>query len=545
MSLVSLPGNYDNIEPYFEDARIIRVLVKYIKEKSKSKQKRLLIVTGPRDVGKTLYVWLAAWQASFELSRKLERIESRNSQTENPHGQKSDKNSGELLWVLYPVYLECPQIHQVGSRDLIYGGKRIQLIPVYIVDNAHLCRDSNVLTSLNGVLILIYPSYPVPELRRLRADEVQIVPFRFVEVVEVLRKDVRSLLTQVNHYQAEDRIKNIFDFEKLFEITQKIYENLGSELDRIMHYYLLFGGTAWGIELIAKRLKETYNVNNSISTNIFNSFFDTMLDILEDAEQYGVKPDAVRATLYYIAEKIFEKGLEIEENELHKDILNFAREITTVKLIEDDIRKARKFLRDSHILFEIRRERESGEKTGKGVETTSAKQSEQKGGKSYLKLTFSDPRYALGAYMHYYHYVKETTYIDVIKNIAEKIVENHVELSHYFESIFLSNLALGAYALVVSRDKSKRNLYVDKFVRYVKDDNTEIDAVVTIRQGDKKPIQFLAEFSVSYDRGHVDKCRKIAKNLGKNCIYAVMNYDQVELEDNVLIAPLSAALLLL
>ncbi|MGC8584326.1 MAG: hypothetical protein ACP5MH_11475, partial [Thermoproteus sp.] len=182
-------------EPYFEDARIVNVIAKYIK------RGRPLIVVGPRDVGKSLYVQLAVWRASAELNRQILNICNENLQ---PRQEGEASNAAEP-WIPHPVFLECPEVSKTRLADLVYCGRRIRQKPVYLVDDAHLCNEVDILEleqDRDRVVILIYPSPSKPPRRRY--SEVQILPFRFIEVAEVLSRDVRSKLTEIKHYEAQD-----------------------------------------------------------------------------------------------------------------------------------------------------------------------------------------------------------------------------------------------------------------------------------------------------------------------------------------------------
>ncbi|MGB9705978.1 MAG: hypothetical protein ACPL3C_11050, partial [Pyrobaculum sp.] len=197
--------------PYFEDARIVNVIAKRIKSGIS------LIVVGPRDVGKTWYVQLAAWRASAELNRQILCICDKCCQCP----KEGDTSKAAEPWIPHPVPLRCPEVSKTRLADIVYCGRRISQKPVYLIDDAHLCKDVDV-TELDGVVILIYPS--PSKLPRRRFVEVQILPFRFIETVEVLRRDVRSKLTELKHYESKERLSNLQNLEKLNEIINKLYE---------------------------------------------------------------------------------------------------------------------------------------------------------------------------------------------------------------------------------------------------------------------------------------------------------------------------------
>ncbi|AET34142.1 hypothetical protein [Pyrobaculum ferrireducens] len=314
------------------------------------------------------------------------------------------------------------------------------------------------------------------------------------------------------------------------------------QLDEVLKYYLLYGGTAWGIELTARCLsnEEPPHVagpavgghhsdkrESKLCQEPPVAFFDTIDEILEDAREYGVRPEVVKAVLYSAAERVFEKGLEVGDK--YEEVRNLAQDIANVKVETNDVETAIEYLRKSHILFTIRMKKLSKSPKEEGGRDSKSD--------SPFKIVFSDPRYALGAYMHYQHTLYGTTYVDAYYKVKDEIMGQLDKSAHYLESIFLANVALGVYALVTGHDRPDRGHLPDKFVKYLKN-GWEIDAYVTIKRRDG-PISFLAEFSINYDRSHVEKCSEAANRLNTYCIYAVYRGGEVRLEGKVLTTPLS------
>jgi hypothetical protein len=294
-------------------------------------------------------------------------------------------------------------------------------------------------------------------------------------------------------------------------------------------------------------------------------------EILEDARVYGryyggidytLFQVALQAVMMYFAEKVMKEGLETNQGDLQKEVNDKAREISlwwNIGWRNEDLNNAvlnaTRYLDDSGVIIGIKHY---------------IKQ-------DMVKYVFTDPRYLIGAYLYYTHMVGNKEYPSAFDEVL-KAIDNLIptepkqqaqeksetkdlsaELGHYLEAITLSNLALGAYAMSVSCGRPEKDRPpLSKYIKYVKTDCYEIDALIKIEYFDEEHskvnlLGILFEVSRSFDEGHVNKCKRALDDIKKTlkdvndlyCIYATLDKDEVDFrDDKVIVAPLPLALLL-
>ncbi len=563
-------------EEYLQYPRIVGVLSRIICHHNK------VLVYGSRDVGKSLYVRLAvlslAYQSSATCEKKPEQKEEK--QRQDRHGQKEKKQ-------YLPVFLRCPITADVVLRLVNlsrFYTENIPLLPHYdiepiiVLDDAHMCSDED-LVRINSQLpetklVLIVPSAAI-EFKKSDYTSIKVLPLRFVEVAEMMDKNIRNFLRE-RHLQGCKRIDNLSNIDTVSEFLKKLRESLERNnrdgynfLMRLFRCYLICGGTAHGIKCVDDCLN--YRELEGFS----HMFFKTMKEILEDARVYGKYYGginfevALQAAMMYFAEKVMKKGLETDQEDLINNVINKAQEISmwwNIGRRHEDSQKAVlnaiKYLDDSGVIIGIKRYKEKDEEKGK----------EQ----NVVKYVFTDPRYLIGAYLYYTHMVGNYEYPSAFGEIlraindlvtieperqAQKTLETKdlsVKLGHYLEAITLSNLALGAYAMSVSCGRPEKDRPpLSKYINYIKTDSYEIDALIKVGYPDEKRgkvnLGILFEVSRSFDKQHVNRCKEALYDISNTlkevndlyCIYATLDKDEVDFrDDGVIVAPLPLALLL-
>jgi len=581
-------------EEYLQYPRIVGVLSRIICHHNK------ILVYGSRDVGKSLYVRLAvlslAYQSSATCKKKPEQKEERQEQDRREH-----KKEKQYL----PVFLQCPITADVVLRLVNlarFHTENIPLLPHYdiepiiVLDNAHLCSDED-LVRINSQLpktklVLIAPSAAIggrPELRKSDYNSIKVLPLRFVEVAEMMDKNIRNFLRE-KHLEGCKRIANLSNIDIVYEFLKSLRESLESNnrdgyvfLMQLFRCYLICGGTAHGIECVNDCL------NNEKLEDFSHTFFKTIEEILEDARVYGkyygginyvLFQVALQAVMIYFAEKVMKEGLETNQVSLLGEIINKAQEISlwwNIGQRHEDPRNAVlsaiRYLDDSGVIIGIKRYKEK--------EQNKDKKDKEKGKEqNVVKYVFTDPRYLIGAYLYYTHMVGNNEYPneyprafgEVLRAIDDlvpiepeqqvqvkpKTKDLSAKLGHYLEAITLSNLALGAYAMSVScGGPEKDRPPLSKYINYVKTNDYEIDAFIKVGCTDEKcgkvNLGILFEVSRSFDKQHVNSCKEALYDISNTlkevndlyCIYATLDKDEVDFhDDKVIVAPLPLALLL-
>jgi hypothetical protein len=563
--------------------RVVGVLSSIIKSHNR------VLVYGSRDVGKSLYVRLAvldlAYQSSATCEKKPEQKEERQEQ--DTREQKEEKQYSPVFQKQYlPVFLQCPITADVVLRLVNlarFYTEDIPLLPHYdiepiiVLDNAHLCSDED-LVRINSQLpktklVLIAPSTAIgrrPELRKSDYNSIKVLPLRFVEVAEMMNKNIRNFLRE-KHLKGCKRIDNLSNINIVHEFLKSLRESLDRNnrdgyvfLMRLFRCYLTCGGTAHGIKCVDDCL------NNTMLEDFSHTFYKTVEEILVDARVYGryygginyvLFQVALQAVMMYFAEKVMKEGLETNQESRLGEVIKKAQEISfwwNVGRRQEDLHKAvlgaTTYLDDSGVTIGIKQYKE----------------------RNTVKYIFTDPRYLIGAYLYYTHMVGNKEYPSVFSEVlgaindlvpiepkqqAQKKPETNdlsAELGHYLEAITLSNLALGAYAMSVSCGRPEKDKPpLSKYVNYVKINNYEIDDLIKVGYTDEKRgkvnLEILFEVSRSFDKEHLDKCKRALDDISKTlkdvnvsyCIYATLDGDKVDLrDDKVIVAPLPLALLL-
>jgi hypothetical protein len=555
--------------------RIVGVLSSIIKSHNK------VLVYGSRDVGKSLYVRLAVlglvYQSSMACKKKPEQKEER---------QLQDRREQEEEKQYLPVFLQCPITADVVLRLVNlarFHTENIPFLPHYdiepiiVLDDAHLCSDED-LVRINSLLpktklVLIAPSVAIggrPELKKSDYNSIKVLPLRFVEVAEMMDKNIRNFLRK-KHLQGCKRIDNLRNIDRVHEFLKNLRESLDRNnrddyifLMRLFRCYLICGGTAHGIKCVDDCL------NNRELEGFSHMFLKTVEEILEDARVYGryygginyvLFQVALQAAMMYFAEKVMKQGLETNQGKLLSEVINKAQEISLWWIMgqehEDQrnaVLSATKYLDDSGVIIGVKHYKE----------------------RNMVKYVFADPRYLIGAYLYYTHMVGNNEYPSVFGEVLRAIddlvpiepkqqaqekpetKDLSAELGHYLEAVTLSNLALGAYAMSVSCGRPEKDRPpLSKYVNYVKTDSFEIDALIKVghryEKRGKVNLGILFEVSRSFDKKHLKKCTSALDDISKTlkdvnvsyCIYATLDGDKVDLRnDKVIVAPLPLALLL-
>jgi hypothetical protein len=555
--------------------RIVGVLSRIIKSHNK------VLVYGSRDVGKSLYVRLAvlslAYQSSATCEKKPEQKEEK--QVQDKREQKEEKQ-------YLPVFLQCPIAADVVLRlanlarfhtENIPFLPHYDIEPIIVLDDAHLCSDED-LVRVNSLLpktklVLIAPSVAIggrPELKKSDYNSIKVMPLRFVEVAEMMDKNIQNFLRK-KHLQGCKRIDNLSNIDRVHEFLKNLRESLDRNnrddykfLMRLFRCYLICGGTAHGIKCVDDCL------NNRELEGFSHMFLKTVEEILEDARVYGryygginyvLFQVALQAAMMYFAEKVMKQGLETNQEKLLSEVISKAQEISLWWIMGQEhedprnaVLSATKYLDDSGVIIGVKHYKE----------------------RNMVKYVFADPRYLIGAYLYYTHMVGNNEYPSVFGEVLRAIddlvpiepkqqaqekpetKDLSAELGHYLEAVTLSNLALGAYAMSVSCGKPEKDRPpLSKYVNYVKTDSFEIDALIKVGYPDEKRgkvnLGILFEVSRSFDRQHVNRCKKALYDISNTlkevndlyCIYATLDKDEVDFrDDGVIVAPLPLALLL-
>jgi hypothetical protein len=324
--------------------RIVGVLSSIISSHNK------VLVYGSRDVGKSLYVRLAVLDLAHRSSASCEKKpEQKEELREGKQGQDGRKQEGKQY---LPVFLQCPITADVVLRlaDLArFRTENIPLLPHYdmepiiVLDDAHLCSDEDLVRISSQLpdkarLVLIAPSAAIgvrPEFRKSDYNSIKVLPLRFVEVAEIMDKNIRNFLRE-KHLEGCERIKNLSDVKIVRELLEELYyKSLGHDgyasLMKLFRCYLICGGTAHGIKCVNDC------INNRELKGFSHTFFKTVEEILEDARVYGryyggidytLFQVALQAVMMYFTEKVMKEGLETNQGDLQKEVNDKAREIS-------------------------------------------------------------------------------------------------------------------------------------------------------------------------------------------------------------------------
>jgi|GEM_PF-5811350 uncharacterized protein (UPF0297 family) len=557
--------------------RVVGVLSSIISSHNK------VLVYGSRDVGKSLYVRLAVLDLAYQLSAACgKKPEQKEELREEKQGQDERKQKEKKQYL--PVFLQCPITADVVLRlaNLArFHTENIPLLPHYdmepiiVLDDAHLCSDEDLVRIGSQLpdkarLVLIAPSAAIgglPEFRKSDYNSIKVLPLRFVEVAEIMNENIRNFLRE-KHLEGRERIENLSNAERVHELLKNLRESLNRDgyasLMQLFRCYLICGGTAHGIKCVNDCK------NNREIKGFSHTSFKTVEEILEDARVYGryyggidytLFQVALQAVMMYFAEKVMKEGLETNQGNLQEEVNDKAREISlwwNIGWRHEDLRNAvlnaTRYLDDSGVIIGIKHYTKQ----------------------DMVKYVFTDPRYLIGAYLYHTHMVGNKEYpsafdeaLKAIDNLiptepkqqAQKKPETKdlsAELGHYLEAITLSNLALGAYAMSVSYGRPEKDRPpLSKYIKYVKTDCYEIDALIKIGYSDEKRgkvnLGILFEVSRSFDEEHVNKCKRALDDIRKTlkdvndlyCIYAMLDEDKVDFRDGkVIVAPLPLALLL-
>ena len=563
--------------------RIVGVLSSIIKGHNR------VLVYGSRDVGKSLYVRLAvlglAYQSSATWEKKPEQKEE---------NQRQDRRKQKEKKQYLPVFLQCPITADVVLRlvnlarfhtENIPLSPHYDIEPIIVLDDAHLCSDED-LVRINSQLpdtrlVLIAPSTAIG-IKKSDYTSIKVLPLRFVEVAEMMDKNIRNFLRE-KHLEGCKRIANLSNIDIVYEFLKSLRESLDHNnrdgyvfLMRLFRCYLICGGTAHGIKCVDDCL------NNRKLEGFSHMFLKTVEEILEDARVYGkyygginyvLFQVALQAVMMYFAEKVMKKGLETDQEKLPREVINKAQEISlwwNIGQEHEDPRNAVlsaiNYLDNSGVVIGIKRYKEKEQNKDK----------EEGKEQNVVKYVFTDPRYLIGTYLYYTHMVGNNEYPSAFGEVMRAIddlvpiepkqqaqekpetKDLSVKLGHYLEAITLSNLALGAYAMSVSCGRPEKDRPpLSKYVNYVKTNNYEIDALIKVGYTDEKSgkvnLGILFEVSRSFDKEHIDRCKKALNGISNTfndinvsyCIYATLDGDKVDLrDDKVIVAPLPLALLL-
>jgi len=554
--------------------RIVGVLSSIINNHNK------VLVYGSRDVGKSLYVRLAVLDLAHRSSASCEKKpEQKEELREGKQGQDGRKQEGKQY---LPVFLQCPITADVVLRlaDLArFRTENIPLLPHYdmepiiVLDDAHLCSDEDLVRISSQLpdkarLVLIAPSAAIggqSEFRKSDYNSIKVLPLRFVEVVEMMDKNIRNFLRE-KHLEGCKRIENLSKAETVYDLLKNLREFLDRDnrdgyafLMKLFRCYLICGGTAHGIKCVNDC------INNKELEGFSHTFFKTVEEILEDARVYGryyggidytLFQVALQAVMMYFTEKVMKEGLETNQGDLQKEVNDKARKISlwwNIGWRNEDLNNAvlnaTRYLDDSGVIIGIKHY---------------IKQ-------DMVKYVFTDPRYLIGAYLYYTHMVSNEEYTSAFTRIVNAIddlvpiepkqqaqekpetEDLSAELGHYLEAITLSSLALGAYAMSVSCGRPEKDRPpLSKYINYVKVDDREIDALIKVGYFNKShgevSLSVLFEVSRSFNKDHVSKCNYALKRSNikvSYCIYATLDVDKVDFrDDKVIVAPLPLALLL-
>jgi hypothetical protein len=448
--------------------RVVGVLSSIISSHNK------VLVYGSRDVGKSLYVRLAVLDLAYRLSASCgKKPEQKEELREEKQGQDGRKQKEEKQYL--PVFLQCPITADVVLRlaDLArFRTENIPLLPHYdmepiiVLDDAHLCSDEDLVRISSQLpdkarLVLIAPSAAIggqSEFRKSDYNSIKVLSLRFVEVVEMMNKSIRNFLRE-KHLEGCKRIENLSKAETVYDLLKNLREFLDRDnrdgyasLMKLFRCYLICGGTAHGIKCVNDC------INNRELKGFSHTFFKTVEEILEDARVYGryyggidytLFQVALQAVMMYFTEKVMKEGLETNQGNLQKEVINKAQEISlwwNIGRGQEDLRNAvlnaTRYLDDSGVVIGIKHYKV----------------------RNMVKYVFTDPRYLIGAYLYYTHMVGNKEYpsafgeiVRAIDNLAPiepkqqaqekpETEDLSAELGHYLEAITLSNLALGAYA---------------------------------------------------------------------------------------------------
>jgi hypothetical protein len=231
--------------------------------------------------------------------------------------------------------------------------RKVRLVPVIIVDDAHLCKESFDVMG-EWKVVQIYPTqYSMP--REVTNKSYYILPFRFVEVIEVLPKsivgiDIRSVLSnELKHYGGVDRYDNLRSPSKICDIIKKLHSTFPdiSSLQRLFRLYALYGGSALGIELISK----SWSGKLGRPSWFLSDYMKTIDKVIQDADTLGVNRLAVKHLLYYLSD--ISQGFQIDLNSYKQKVRNRAAR-DGVRIEDGDIEVAFGFLRQSLILGKFR-----------------------------------------------------------------------------------------------------------------------------------------------------------------------------------------------
>ena len=503
----------------YPPARIVEVLKRKISSHSK------VLIYGPRDVGKSLYVRYALYTLA-----------------------KSEK--GEQF---IPVFLRCPvdarSVHDVVTAN-IFNDSRFSIVPIIVLEDAHLCHNLREIVSImlpfvNGgkvKLVLVAPSAHLGISKSKFDVQQKITPMRFVEVVEVVTDhiDLQLVLQNLKHFKGTDRLDNLKSSEKVQSLLEELRQAVEEKLDlwRYFRCYMLCGGTAYAVYGDTYKdscMKLCVERGCNAMSQVIDIYFKTVDEVAEDGEAKNMNSAVVKALLYFFVERTHQ-GLEIGVNEILEKAQTYIQSLLLTYVEPQTVKHALTFLRQSDIIKEVKVEK--------------VKLDGDKKPNNTAKYIFEDPRYFISAYLHKEHNHGNREYPSAFRDLCELITsqDNGTDrlFSHYLEEIVLVNLARGAYATSVSAEHPDKSPNEYKYIKSIKlrdeqSNESEIDAMISLQNN----IKILFEVSTPYDRSHVEKCNRAVDMIRAGyCIYGTLDMQGVENSGKTILAPLPYALLL-
>jgi len=362
---------------------------------------------------------------------------------------------------------------------------RINTRAIIVVDDTHRCKGVERLIEWSrknkaiSAVLLIAP-YEKPIQRRTTKsvhlpETIRIYPARFVEVYEILCKEFRKHIKELNLLLPEQR-RNLIKYliqgynKAVYEYKYKsliyfydthinMYNNCDPKF--IFCRYAILGGTMAGIDMSKGGIKID---NNNIRDFIKNSQFYNKLihEIIGDFEIIKNRDEStlMRAVLWQIAELVFEKSLRTTIEELHNGVLEKLHLAMVPSTEKRSIERALFHLRDAGLIIQAGRQKQSSDKP-------------------QYKFAFIDPRYAIGAALDFYTYIGDENRFE---SLVDVITFKSEESGHYIESLVLSNVALGVYSLIFATfGKQGRHTDLSSLVKWGGEGENEYDVIVELR----------------------------------------------------------------
>lgn len=236
-------------------------------------------------------------------------------------------------------------------------------------------------------------------------------------------------------------------------------------------------------------------------------YLKTIDEIMNDVATYDKGlTDHARVFISYLGHHIFEEGLEVNMKDLPKELHDHSINLLPYPLEfnEKIVSRVVNFLMNNNIIMQISNENNANSS----------------------KFVFTDPRYAIGAYLYNSYLTKPEGYVNTYNDLYNSLCNGDFgKYAHYIEALVLSNVALGIYAMRAAEQKAnKSETMMKKYVRFYKDGNIEHDGIAVI---DKK-VKYLIEVSISHDEHTEKKCRDLDPQSNSNykgCFYFVLNPD--------------------